>query len=187
MNRCSKVSVFALVLSMAAGASLVHAATDDGRRQVIADTLEALRTMAVERRRETHRYVYSVERNQCQAPLTSLKVGCLLEAAQRYCQREHGPAQSRCRLVVDAMVTNRFSEPIFLSRGERLRIMQSSQNYRSALLGELKQRYARLATGLYLQQPLGRTSSAGEQAEAIDAYCQTVAGRLSMAAGQRLA
>ncbi len=169
------------LLGLAAGtepAALGSPATPDHqRRQTIQATLEALKSIDARERADTYNYLYAVERNQCQAPLRSLKIGCLLEAARRNCRQRRGPARRRCRLVSDVIVANRFSEPRFLPRSVRYRIMNEHRNYRTELLAELRRRYARLVTGLYLDASLAVGAPPEVLAQAIDTYCLDVAGR----------
>ena len=175
------VSAGIAFLGLMVGTDLAGLATPatphDQRRRTIQATLEALARMDVRERDDTYNYLYAVERNQCQAPLRSLKIGCLLEAARRNCRQRRGPARRRCQLVSDAIVANRFSEPRFLPRSVRYRIMNEHRNYRAELLAELRRRYARLVTGLYLDASLAVEASTDVLAGAIDDYCLDVAGR----------
>ena len=161
------------------GAPSLH---DDGstgaqRRRIVRDTIDALREMDFREREDTYNYIYAVERNQCQAPLRSLKIGCLLEAARRNCRQRKGAARHRCRLVSDAIVANRLSEARFVSRSVRYQIMKEHSDYRGKLLIELRRRYARLVTGLYLEAPVPAGVPTEALADAIDAYCLGVAGQ----------
>ena len=165
------------LIAVAPGASGVAPAPNAERRATIRDTIEALRSMAEQERLDTYNYIYAVERNQCQAPLRSLKIDCLLEAARRNCRQRRGLARRRCRLVSDTIVANRFSEPRFLSRSTRYRIMKEHRNYRAELLAELRRRYARLATGLYLEFPVSADAPTADLAASIDAYCLQIAGQ----------
>ena len=151
--------------------------SDGYRKKTIEQTLIALWAMDDREREDTYNYIYAVERNQCQAPLRSLKIGCLLEAARRNCRQRKGEARRRCRLVSDTIVANRFSEPRFLSRATRYRIMKEHRDYRAQLLAELRRRYARLVTDLYLRVPVAVDRSAATLASAIDTYCLDITAR----------
>ena len=170
----------AMMVSILVGQARLHdAETKSGaaRRATIERTLVALRSMGIREREDTYNYIYAVERNQCQAPLRSLKIGCLLEAARRNCRQRRGEARRRCRLVSDTIVANRFSESRFLSRATRYQIIKAHRDYRAQLLAALRKRYAQLVTDLYLKAPVSVDASAAVLAAAVDGYCLDVAGQ----------
>lgn len=154
-------------------------AAREARRATIQRTIDALRAMPESEREAVYDYIYAAERNKCQAPLTSLKVGCLLEAARRNCGRYSGRERIQCRYVSDTVVANRLSAPMFLPLSLRYKLMNAHQNYREALRSALRRRYARLVTELYLVRPVPASASTEAVAEAVDGHCQRVSRRRS--------
>ena len=65
---------------------VAHAAPRPARAAYIAELIEALRGMDHASLANTRKYIQVVERNKCQAPEMTLRVGCLLEAAGQYCK-----------------------------------------------------------------------------------------------------
>ncbi len=166
---------------MATGAPSIMEAGDssDVRRRTLEDTFVAFRAMDEASRTRIFNYIYRIERDKCQAPLRSLKVGCLLEAARRNCRRRGVHQRKECRRVSDVIVANRLSEPRFLTRSDRYQIMKESDNYRDGLSAELRRRYARLVTGLYLKVPVPADAAPETLAAAVDGYCLDIAGQRS--------
>ncbi|MCG8423751.1 MAG: hypothetical protein MJE77_38125 [Proteobacteria bacterium] len=170
-----------LSLAIVCGATALAGAQNvyqrDQRVQYIAEAIEALHTVDKKTIADIYSYLYVAERNQCQAPLRSLKVECLLVAARRNCEQRRGEQRKHCHRISDVIVSNRLSERYFISRSTRYRIMQEHKDYRSGLLGELQRRYAALVTELRLSTHLAEGKLRGPQlASAIDEYCLNVSG-----------
>ena len=118
-----------------------------------------------------------VEQNQCRAPLLSLKVDCLLEAARQNCRDKYETAQSACEQASDVMISNRLGATALISRTERLDLLESQgrRGFRQALENLLRTRYA----GLVVEMSMSVEPAAlgDDQLPAtIDSYCRTVSG-----------
>lgn len=121
--------------------------------------------------------IYTVERNKCQAPDNSLRVGCLVAAVARSCAHGDRAERDQCSRVSDVIVTNRLGENAFISDDIRYQLMDSRRDYRTALARELRQRYAILVAELSMS-PQFPGSAAGSTALAtsIEAYCRALSG-----------
>jgi hypothetical protein len=148
----------------------------------LAAALEALASIDASTLRDTERYIYLVERNQCQAPIAALRLGCLLEAAGRSCRQRAAAQRAACDAISDILITNRLSEGEFVSRKTRYDLMSKASDYREAMVRALRRRYATLALELGLSDPETRRADQPEKlAAAIDKYCLEVASTRSMA------
>src|SRR5205823_5466096 len=75
---------------------VAHAEPRPARAAYIADLIEAIRGIDRTALANTRKYLQVVERNKCQAPEMTLRVGCLLEAAGQNCKSLAGDARERC-------------------------------------------------------------------------------------------
>jgi hypothetical protein len=180
VNRASIIILLAFLLWPSAARE--EAAYDKSTRVAhIERTLAAFDAVTDEWLIDTYAYLYVVERNQCQAPLESLTVRCLLEAARRNCQHPVESFQDQCDRVSDVIITTRLSERHFISKGTRFRIVSEHTDYRRAILAELRRRYAALVTEMTMFYPSsGRDQDRTELARAIDGYCLTVSKMRSL-------
>lgn len=174
MNKASVFIVLAFLL-WPSTANAEAAYNKSVRVAHIERTLAAFDAVTDEWLVDTYAYLYVVDRNQCHAPLESLTVRCLLEAARRNCQHRVESFQDQCDRVSDVIITTRLSERHFISKGTRFRIMSEHTNYRRAMLGELRRRYAALVAEMTMFHPSSRQDQdPTELARAIDGYCLTV-------------
>jgi hypothetical protein len=147
------------------------------RVDYIARVIDALRESDPVALADTTRYLATVERNKCQAPEPSLRVGCVLEAAAQNCKRADAEAQGRCLAVSDVIATNRLSETIFVPREVRFRLLEESRDIRTAVARELHAQYALLVTELAMTPDFpGAAASTPALAAAIEAHCRASAG-----------
>ncbi len=167
------------VIALLLVAGVAHA-SPDAHVPYIAELLDAIRTIDRQTLANTASYIQVTERNKCQAPEQSLRVGCLLEAASRNCKAQ-GVAQKRCDRVSDLLVTNRLSEELFVPTDVRYEIMSKAKDYRTEIVRELDRRYAILVAELAMSPAFPGSHADGQQlATAIDAYCHDVAGTREM-------
>jgi len=153
----------------------------EARVAYIAGLLDAIAASDATELANTSNYIYTVERNKCQAPAESLHVGCLLEAAARNCAQRPGDARARCDRASDVIVTNRLSERTFLPEDVRYAVMENRRDYRVAIEHELSRRYAILVAEL-VTSPQFPGSTAGNPALAagIEGYCRELASRRAL-------
>jgi hypothetical protein len=174
MNQPILLFLVLLAWPRAAGAEASH---DRAARVAhLERALEAMEAVTDEWLIDTYNYLYAVERNQCQAPLQSMTCRCLLEAARRNCRQADRSRQERCERISDVIITTRISEDHFISRAARFRILSEHTDFRAALQGALRRRYAALVTEMTMSQPCsGRDQGRVEIAQAIDQYCRRAA------------
>jgi hypothetical protein len=175
----------ALALALASAIALcatAHADAPDspGRPQrvaYIAGLLDAFAATPPAALDTTSNYIYTVERNKCQAPDESLHVGCVVAAVTRNCSHGDSAARDQCSRVSDVIATNRLSEKAFISDDVRYQLMESRRDYRAALARELHRRYAVLATELAMSPRFpGSAADTAALATGIEAYCREVSG-----------
>lgn len=171
------------ILVLAAGTAHAEAPSPgrEARVAYIAALLDAIAATDTTELTNTGNYIYTVERNKCQAPAESLHVGCLLEAAARNCAPHTGAARTRCDRASDVIVTNRLSERTFLPEDVRYALMERRRDYRVAIEHELQRRYAILVSEL-VTSPQFPGSGAGNTALAagIEGYCRALASRRAL-------
>ena len=154
-----------------------HAAEADSRVAYITGLLEAIRASDPAVLANTRKYIQVVERNKCQAPEQSLRVGCLLEAAAQSCRQQSGAARERCNRVSDVVVTNRLGETLFVPKDVRYQLMARHKDYRTALAREVSRRYAALVAELAMSPHFpGPGADAAALARGIEGYCREIAG-----------
>lgn len=148
-----------------------------GRAAYIADLIDAIRGLDRAALGNTRKYLQTVERNKCQAPEMTLRVGCLLEAAGQNCKPLAGDARERCRRASDVIATNLLAERVFVPDDVRFQIMSRQRDARLAIARELHRRHAALVTEFAMSEvfPGPRAGSAALGA-GIDRFCGDVAG-----------
>ena len=147
------------------------------RAAYISELIDALRGMDRASLANTRKYIQVVERNKCQAPEMTLRVGCLLEAAGQNCKPLAGDARERCRRASDVIATNLLAERVFVPDDVRYQIMSKQRDARSAIARELHRRYAALVTELAMSEFFpGPRADTAALAAGIDGFCTDVAG-----------
>jgi hypothetical protein len=156
---------------------VAHAEPRPARGAYIAELLEALRGMDRASLANTRKYIQVVERNKCQAPEMTLRVGCLLEAAGQNCKQLPGDARERCRRASDVIATNLLAERVFVPDDVRYQIMTRQHDARAAIARELHRRHAALVAELAMSEFFpGPRADAAALATGIDGFCTGVAG-----------
>jgi hypothetical protein len=156
---------------------VVHAEPRPARGAYIAELLEALRGMDRASLANTRKYIQVVERNKCQAPEMTLRVGCLLEAAVQNCKQLPGDARERCRRASDVIATNLLAERVFVPDDVRYQLLTRQRDARFAIARELHRRRAALVAELAMSEFFpGPRADAGALAAGIDGFCTDVAG-----------
>lgn len=166
-----------VVLALCAGDMRSHAEPRPARAAYIADLIEALRGIDHATLENTRKYIQIVERNKCQAPEMTLRVGCLLEAAGQNCKQLPGDARERCRRASDVIATNLLAERVFVPDDVRYQIMSKQRDARSAIARELYRRYAALVAEFAMSEVFpGPRADTAALATGIDRFCTDVAG-----------
>jgi len=156
---------------------VVHAEPPPARAAYIAELLEALRGMDRTSLANTRKYIQVVERNKCQAPEMTLRVGCLLEAAGQNCKQLPGDARERCRRASDVIATNLLAERVFVPDDVRYQLVTRQRDARSAIARELHRRRAALVAELAMSEFFpGPRAGTAALATGIDGFCTDVAG-----------
>jgi hypothetical protein len=124
---------------------------------------------------DTARYITAVERNKCRAPEQSIRVGCLLEAVAQNCRQRDAASRERCQQISDVIVTNRLSEPIFIPKDVRYRLLNEQRDFKLALSRELRAQYALRVSEMMMSRHFTDASEAA-LARGIDGYCSEVSG-----------
>lgn len=156
---------------------VAHAEPRPARAAYIADLLEALRGIDRASLANTRKYIQVVERNKCQAPEMTLRVGCLLEAAGQNCKPLAADARERCRRASDVIATNLLSERVFVPDDVRYQIMTRQRDARAAIARELHRRHAALVAELAMSEFFpGPRADTAALAAGIDGFCTDVAG-----------
>jgi hypothetical protein len=166
-----------VVLALCAVDARSHAEPRPARAAYIADLIEAIRGIDRATLANTRKYIQVVERNKCQAPEMTLRVGCVLEAVGQNCKQLPSDARERCRRASDVIATNLLAERVFVPDDVRYQIMSKQRDARSAIARELHRRYAGLVAELAMSEffPGPRAGSAA-LATGIDGFCTDVAG-----------
>jgi hypothetical protein len=170
----------ALALAVGLGVGLggrAHAQKAPGRAAYLADLIEAIRATDRAALANTRTYLQVVERNRCQAPEMTLRVGCLVEAAGQNCKSLAADARERCRRVSDVIATNLLAERVFVPDDVRYEIMSKQRDARSAIARELTRRRAALVAELAMSEFFpGPRAETAALATGIDRFCTGVAG-----------
>lgn len=165
------------VLVVLALCGVAHAEPRPARAAYIAELIDALRGMDRASLASTRKYIQVVERNKCQAPEMTLRVGCLLEAAGQNCKPLAGDARERCRRASDVIATNLLAERVFVPDDVRYQIMTRQRDARAAIARELHRRYAALVAELAMSEFFpGPRADTAALAAGIDGFCSDVAG-----------
>lgn len=166
--------VLALCLALC---GVAHAEPRSMRAAYIADLIEAIRGSNPAMLANMRKYIQIVERNKCQAPEMTLRVGCLLEAAAQNCKQLQPDARERCRRASDVIATNLLAERVFVPDDVRYQIMSKQRDARSAIARELHRRHAALVSDLAMSEFFpGPRADAAALATGIDGFCTDVAG-----------
>ncbi|HEX5057999.1 MAG TPA: hypothetical protein VFV99_01510 [Kofleriaceae bacterium] len=162
------------------------------RSGYIAELIDAIRATDHAALANTRKYIQIVERNKCQAPEMTLRVGCMLEAAAQNCKQlpagkrtrvtdpsgpASGPEREACQRASDVIAANQLSERLFVPNDVRYAIMSKQRDARTAIARELHHRYAQLVTELamskYFPGPRADSKALGT---GIDGFCTDVSG-----------
>ncbi|HET7499738.1 MAG TPA: hypothetical protein VFK02_02015 [Kofleriaceae bacterium] len=156
---------------------VAHAEPRPARAAYIAELIEAIRGLDHATLANLRKYLQVVERNKCQAPEMTLRVGCLLEAAGQNCKQLPGDAPPRCARASDVIVTNLLAERVFVPDDVRFQLMARQRDARSAIARELHRRYAALVAELAMSERFpGPRADTAALATGIDGFCGDVAG-----------
>lgn len=171
------VAIVALVASLALSADTMRAEdtlsyTRDARVEHIGIALSAIDTLGPNGVDALYREVLQGSREVCRADFSEPTISCLLVMAKEHCETKPAAEQAHCMVLSDVIVTNMLSEKEFVSDADRLALMNEGDNFRNAMIAELRLRYAPLVTGLALSP--GFNSGEG-LAPAIDEFCEVYA------------
>jgi hypothetical protein len=156
---------------------VARAAPPPARAAYIADLIAAIRGTDRATLASTRKYIQVVERNRCQAPEMTLRVGCLVEAAGQNCKQLAADARERCHRVSDVIATNLLAERVFVPDDVRYEIMSKQRDPRSAIARELHRRHAALVAELAMSEFFpGPRADPAALAAGIDRFCSEVAG-----------
>jgi hypothetical protein len=165
------------LLVLLALCNVAHADPPSSRAAYIADLIEAIRATDPATLANTRKYIQIVERNKCQAPEMSLRVGCVLEAAADNCKQMPAEARERCHRASDVIATNQLSERVFVPNDVRFQLMSKQKDPRTAIARELHRRHAALVAELAMSEYFpGPHADAKALAVGIDGFCTDVAG-----------
>jgi len=143
----------------------------------IADLLDAISGTDRATLANTRKYIQIVERNKCQAPEMTLRVGCMLEAAAQNCKQQPSGKREQCQRASDVIATNQLGERVFVPNSVRYAIMSKQSDARTAIARELHRRYALLVSELAMSDFFpGPRADTKALATAIDRFCTDVAG-----------
>lgn len=167
----------ALVVLALCAAARSHAEPRPARAAYIAELLQAIRAIDPATLANARKYIQVLERNKCQAPEMTLRVGCLLEAAAQNCNQLRGDAREHCRRASDVIATNVLAERVFVPDDVRYQIMSKQRDARTAIARELHRRYAALVAELAMSEFFpGPRADTAALASGIDGFCSDVAG-----------
>jgi hypothetical protein len=142
----------------------------------VAGLIDAIRATPATQLADTARYLAAVERNKCQAPEQSVRVGCILEAAAQSCGGAAPDARDRCHKVSDVIAANRLGAAVFVPRDKRFELMSKYHDSKKALDRELRAQYAlRVAEFVLSKHFPGSGANSEGLAAGIEAYCRDVA------------
>jgi hypothetical protein len=164
----------ALVCLILVGTAHADPAAD--RSAYLAGLIDAVRATDAATLANTRKYIQVIERNKCQAPEMTLRVGCLLEAAAQNCKQLKADARERCTRASDVIVTNQLGERVFVPNDVRFQIMSKQKDTRTAIARELHRRYALLVAELAMSDGFPGPRADGKAlAAGIDKFCTDVA------------
>jgi len=152
-------------------------AAENNRAGYIAELIDAIRATDHAMLANTRKYIQIVERNKCQAPEMSLRVGCMLEAAAQNCKSLPAGKREQCQRASDVIAANQLSEHLFVPNDVRYTIMSKQRDARTAIARELHRRYAQLVAELAMSEHFpGPRADSKALATGIDGFCTAVAG-----------
>jgi hypothetical protein len=168
----------ASVILVICGATLVgHAEPAKDRASYVAELIDAIRATDHATLANTRKYIQIVERNKCQAPEMTLRVGCMLEAAAQNCKQLPAGKREECQRASDVIAANQLSERLFVPNDVRYVIMSKQRDARTAIARELHRRYAQLVAELAMSKYFpGPRANSKALATGIDGFCTDVAG-----------
>jgi hypothetical protein len=167
----------ALIVLALCGVARAETRPAPARGAYIAELIEALRGIDRATLANTRKYIQTVERNKCQAPEMTLRVGCLLEAAGQNCKQLPDDARERCRRASDVIATNLLAERVFVPNDVRYQLLSKQRDARTAIARELHRRYAALVAELAMSEFFpGPRADTAALATGIDRFCSDVAG-----------
>jgi hypothetical protein len=147
------------------------------RAASIAERIEAIRATNRATLANTRKYIQTIERNKCQAPAMTLRVGCLVEAATQNCKQLPADERERCNRISDVIATNLIGERVFVPNDVRFELLGKQRDARTAIARELHRRYAALVAELAMSSAFpGPRATTAALATAIDGFCTEVAG-----------
>ena len=147
------------------------------RSGYIAELIDAIRGTDHAALANTRKYIQIVERNKCQAPEMTLRVGCMLEAAAQNCKQLPAGKREECQRASDVIAANQLSERLFVPNDVRYSIMSKQRDARTAIARELHHRYAQLVTELAMSKYFpGPRADSKALATGIDGFCTDVSG-----------
>ena len=166
-----------VILALCGVAPAGHAEPAQDRSGYIAELIDAIRATDHATLANTRKYIQIVERNKCQAPEMTLRVGCMLEAAAQNCKQQPAPRREECQRASDVIATNQLSERLFVPDNERFAIMSKQKDARTAIARELRRRHAQLTAELAMSKYFpGPRADAKALASGIDRFCADRAG-----------
>jgi hypothetical protein len=164
-----------LVIIVLSSVAYGEPATD--RPGYIANLLDAIRSTDRTMLANTRKYIRIVERNKCQAPEMTLRVGCMLEAAAQNCKQLQAGSREHCLRASDVIATNQLGERVFVPNDVRYAIMSKERDARTAIAREVHRRYALLVSELAMSDHFpGPRADGNALAKGIDGFCTDVAG-----------
>lgn len=167
----------ATIVALCGVAPVGHAEPAKDRGGYIADLIDAIRATDHATLANTRKYIQIVERNKCQAPEMTLRVGCMLEAAAQNCKPLPAGKREECQRASDVIAANQLSERLFVPNDVRYAIMSKQRDARTAIARELHHRYAQLVAELAMSKYFpGPRASSKALATGIDGFCTDVAG-----------
>jgi hypothetical protein len=159
-------AAIAVSVAIAALLGATPAAADPApRRAHLARSLAALRALGPAGRDDLDRALYAAARTQCHAETATPTASCLVGIARAACRT--AADRSACAAAADVIATNLRGTTALVDDATRIRLVRGSTDYRVALGGELRRRYAVLAAELVLA---GR-GRGDDDAQAIDELC----------------
>ena len=152
------------------------------RVQRIQDTLVGLTTTDSVVLNNTFNYLQIMERNACQSEALSLKISCLIAAAQKNCDdRKNKKNRPACLLYSDVIVANKLGESRFIPDKEKFRILKKTSKNQNGFLDALNQKYGVLATEFMLgPAEICQYNDFSCLALAIDDFCITTSNRKNL-------
>lgn len=156
---------------------IAHGEPGKDRPGYIAELLDAIRGTDRTTLENTRKYIRIVERNKCQAPEMTLRVGCMLQAAAQNCKQLPAATREQCRHASDVIATNQLGERVFVPDDVRYALMSKHGDARTAIARELHRRYALLVSELAMSDFFpGPRADTKALATGIDRFCTDVAG-----------